>query len=98
MKAIECCANFMADKKIRNKNIINYSDSKAAIESINKGYINSIMTKMCIIRLNELAEKSNKITLCWVPSHQSILGDTIADKLAKDSLECAVSVQVPIIC
>ena len=46
--------------------------------------------------MNLLAKERNIITLCWVPSHQSILGNTIADKLAKDSLECEVSVQVPI--
>ena len=96
MKAIERCANIMVDKKIRNKNVIIYSDSKAALEAINKGYINSITIKDCILKLNKLAKESNKITLCWVPSHQSILGNTIADKLAKDSLECEVSVQVPI--
>ena len=40
--------------------------------------------------------RANKTTLCWVPSHQGILGNSIADKLAKDSLEYEISIELPI--
>ena len=53
--------------------------------------------KDCIQRLNELVNESNKVTLCWVPSHQGIIGNSIAEKLEKDSLECSeISIQLPI--
>ena len=70
IKAIEQCAKLTADKNISNKNILIYSDSKSALESLNIGYIFSITTKQCIIKLNELAIRANKTTLCWAPSHQ----------------------------
>ena len=85
----------MADKNVKCRNIIIYSDSKSALESLNRGYIYSTINKDCILKLNELAIESNKVTLCWVPSHQSILGNLIADKLAKDSLECEISIELP---
>ena len=96
IKAIEHCAKLTVDKNIKNENIIIYSDSKSALESINRGYINSVTIKECILQLNELSKQSNKITLCWVPSHQGILGNSIADKLAKDSLESNEITQMPI--
>ena len=56
IKAIECGVNRLTIRNVNNKNIILYTDSQSALESINRGYINSVTMKDCILWLNELAK------------------------------------------
>ncbi|XP_020297379.1 uncharacterized protein LOC109861935 [Pseudomyrmex gracilis] len=59
-----------------------YTDSKAAIGALTKTTTESSVVWDCMQTLNRLGDH-NKITLIWVPGHQGIRGNEIADSLAK---------------
>ncbi|KAM8702681.1 hypothetical protein ACLKA7_000811 [Drosophila subpalustris] len=59
-----------------------YSDSQAAIKSIAATTTNSISVSKCRKSLHEMAGHFD-ICLIWVPGHQDIPGNCIADELAR---------------
>jgi hypothetical protein len=63
----------------RNKRILIFSDSQAALKALSGPKVTSRLDA-----LTALADLS-KVTLLWVPGHQSIRGNEQADKLAKQA-------------
>jgi ribonuclease HI len=66
----------------RNKRILIFSDSQAALKAINNPKVTSRLVVECMDALSELAER-NEVTLMWVPGHSGILGNEKADELAR---------------
>ena len=83
VEAINETATILSMNKIKNKNIDIYSDSQAAIKSLDKRKIKNSTVLNCILNLNSLAE-TNNITINWIPGHRGFVGNEIADKLAKN--------------
>jgi len=76
------CANTLTLVKATNRNILICSDSRAAINALAKTTTESSVVWDCMLTLNRLGE-SNRITVVWVPGHQGIHGNEVADGLAK---------------
>src|SRR5206468_7966540 len=85
-KALDMARDYCRAGETRN--IVIFSDSLSAIESLN-----SIRhhTRSDIIRdIDELmATFANMVTVSWVPAHVGIHGNEVADKLAKEALSHA---------
>ena len=64
-----------------NRPVHIYTDSKSAINAIDKNTIKTITVKQCIENLNELG-KTTEVTVHWIPGHQDYDGNEIADLLA----------------
>ena len=58
-----------------------YTDSKSAINAIDKHTIKSIIVKQCIDNLNELG-RTTEVTINWIPGYQNYDGNEITDLLA----------------
>ncbi|UYV69636.1 hypothetical protein LAZ67_7000076 [Cordylochernes scorpioides] len=71
-------------EKNETKNIIIYTDSKAAIFTIkNCYYSQDRLLKNIAADINKLI-KNTKISLQWIPSHVGVPGNEEADRLAKE--------------
>ncbi|UYV60592.1 hypothetical protein LAZ67_1001615 [Cordylochernes scorpioides] len=71
-------------EKNETKNIIIYTDSKAAIFAIkNCYYSQDRLLKNIAAEINKL-NKNTKIGLQWIPSHVGVPGNEEADRLAKE--------------
>lgn len=82
LHAIERCAAINLSRGYANRRIAILSDSQAAIRAINAYVVTSKLVWDCITRLNELGS-TNTVTIHWVPGHNDIHGNEMADKLAK---------------
>ncbi|UYV77598.1 hypothetical protein LAZ67_15001667 [Cordylochernes scorpioides] len=71
-------------EKYETKNIIIYTDSKAAIFEIkNCYYSQDRLLKNIAAEINKL-NKNTKISLQWIPSHVGVSGNEETDRLAKE--------------
>ncbi|XP_020297722.1 uncharacterized protein LOC109862173 [Pseudomyrmex gracilis] len=80
--AILECARLLLSRETKTRRINIYTDSKAAIGALAKTTTESSVVWDCMQALNRLGERNN-ITLVWVPGHQDIQGNEVADSLAK---------------
>jgi ribonuclease HI len=80
--AIRLCAEESIQWDLRDEDIYIFSDSQAAIMALGNSRIYSVAVRNCIQKLNELG-KCNKLTIAWVPGHEGIEGNEIADELAR---------------
>ncbi|XP_020296545.1 uncharacterized protein LOC109861345 [Pseudomyrmex gracilis] len=76
------CARLLLSKETKKRRINIYTESKAAIGALAKTTTESSVVWDCMQALNSLGER-NSITLVWVPGHQGIQGNKMADSLAK---------------
>lgn len=65
-----------------DKRIYICSDSQSAIKAVSSTLVKSKMVYECKRSLNELGSR-NKLSLIWVPGHESISGNEKADELAR---------------
>ena len=68
----------------KNKQILIYSDSQAALKALSGPKVTSRLVAECLDALFALASL-NEVTLVWVPRHQGILGNEQSDKLARQA-------------
>ncbi|XP_024890314.1 uncharacterized protein LOC112466452 [Temnothorax curvispinosus] len=91
--AINCSALHLlwTRKYVGGSEIIILSDCQAVLKSINNNHLNIHKNKyvtearILIYKLEKFCDK--KIVLVWIPAHAGILGNEIADGLAKEATE-----------
>ena len=66
-----------------NREITIYSDSQAAVRSLEARFTRSTIVAECSQKLRKLAE-NNSVTLQWIPGHAGYEGNERADELAKE--------------
>ena len=80
--AIIICATEMLGRNYKGKNIYILSDSQSALFALDSVQFNSKLVWNCFQLLSGLAERY-KVHLFWVPGHEGIEGNEMADSLAK---------------
>ena len=80
--ALKEAAHIINVKNFHKINIEFYTDSQAAIKSLQKRITRKELIKEWHEILNNLG-KTNKVTINWIPEHEGYEGNEIADKLAK---------------
>jgi hypothetical protein len=84
--AIKGCTDQNIDRNYKNSNIYILSDSQSAIKALDKHHITSKLVWDCRQSLMQLA-RHNRVQLIWVPGHVGIVGNEMADQLAKTGSE-----------
>ena len=96
--AIKSAANWLAEKEMVRKNIIIYSDSRAALLALNQTKIKSKLV-LSTRRVLDRVGKDNTVVLRWVKAHVGHFGNEFADELAKKGAEgqrvCADAPNIP---
>ena len=83
-------AMYYLDKlKPATNTVFLFSDSQAALKALDSNTNNSFTIKECRKSLNEMAKHYN-ISLQWVPGHHDIVGNCIADELARNGTTTAI--------
>jgi ribonuclease HI len=82
--AILQCAYENIRRSYKNKWILIFSDSQAALKALNGPKVTSRLVAECLDALSALANL-NEVTLIWMPRHQGILGNEKADKFARQA-------------
>jgi ribonuclease HI len=80
--AILQCASENIRRTYKNKHILIFSDSQAALKALSGPKVTSGLVAECLDDLSALASL-NKVTLAWVLGHGGISGNEEADKLAR---------------
>jgi len=82
--AILQCACENIRRAYKNKRVLIFSDSQAALKALSSQKVTSGRFAGCLDALFVLATL-NEVTLIWVPGHRGILGSEEADKLARQA-------------
>jgi ribonuclease HI len=80
--AIKACISQNINRGYKNRNTYILSDSQAAIKALGKYQITSKLVWDCHQSLIQLA-RQNRVPLVWVPGHEGIAGNELADQLAR---------------
>jgi ribonuclease HI len=71
---------------LKEKDILIFTDSQAAIKALKNPSVSSKLVEECKTKLNLLG-KNNEVKLAWVPGHSGILENEIADILANEGAD-----------
>ena len=63
-----------------------FSDSRAAIQSLDNTKYRSALVRDTITALNTLGAKVNRLELAWIKAHNNFCGKERADELAKNAM------------
>jgi ribonuclease HI len=80
--AILQCAYKNIRRAYKNKRILIFYDSQAALKALSGLKVTSRLVAECLDALYAL-ESLNEVTLIWVPGHQDILGNEQGDMFAR---------------
>ena len=80
--AVGRTASHLIFAETKNKSVVMYCDSQAAIMALDNTKIKSKTTLEAVLALNKLGE-NNQVLIRWIPAHSSYLGKEKADSLAK---------------
>ena len=80
--AIKECACCLSAGGYSGKSVWIFSDSQAALKSLQRYTVKSSLVLDCINALNNLST-NNMVTLSWIPGHSGVFGNNIADNLAR---------------
>ena len=78
------CEDILQDfDKYKPKYVKIFSDSQAAIMALDTSEMTSLLVKQTKITLNNLATRTQRLTLVWIKAHVGHEGNEEADKMAK---------------
>ena len=83
----EACKKFNDIKQSNMQYIKIFSDSQAAILALNSNTVTSSLVKQTIITLNLLADKTERLEICWIKAHVGYDGNERADQLAREAVK-----------
>ena len=81
---------------MHNQSIIVLVDSQAAIKSLIKCTLTSIVVLNCIKNQNQLG-KQNHVSIAWIPGPAGVHGNEVADYLAKSGSKSKIHGPEPFI-
>jgi ribonuclease HI len=84
--AIYSVVKHMIESGVTGRSIHIYSDSQAALKSLNKCRVTSCNVHDCLTALNHLGS-GNDVSLCWIPGHTDRDGNDCADSVARAATE-----------
>jgi len=82
--AIDESARQMVRAELSGKKVLICSDSKSSIDALSSCKFSSALVLQCFRALETLSEK-NEVDLTWVPAHSGVLGNELADELAREA-------------
>jgi ribonuclease HI len=95
--ALKQCALRIVDRGCQNHSVEMFSDSQAALLAVGSHTVVSPLVRGCISALNKVGEE-NSLTVTWVPGHEGVEGNEIADELARDGSAASFYGPEPAIC
>ena len=96
--AIYQAINF-AHKNLKKQNIVIFSDSLSALLMIKNYQQNQLnfLVNLIVQQIYDFSIQSIDIALQWIPSHRGIVGNNIADQVAKDACSYHVITKLPLV-
>ena len=81
-----CASTCQRRGDLTGKRIYIASDSQAALKALTSFTITSRLVSGCLDQLKKLATRC-RLTLLWVPGHLGIMGNEVANELARKASE-----------
>ena len=75
----------MENIRTTDKSVTIYTDSQTTVDSLQNSNIHTYLIEKIRRKETELKQAEWKIYFCWVKAHVRILGNELADTLAKDA-------------
>jgi ribonuclease HI len=94
--ALTVAASCMKQSGLKGVTIDIFTDSQAAIRTLNREWTATKTTRECKQRLNELA-RENLVTVRWIPGHVGVEGNEAADRVAKEAASMKVEGPLPLL-
>ena len=66
-----------------DKRVTIYTDSQTTLDKLQNSNIHTYIVEEIRRKITEMKESEWKITLCWVKAHAGVMGNELADALAK---------------
>ena len=81
--AIFAALQYIEKTQRTDKRITIYTDSKITLDKLQNSNIHTYIIEEIRKKIIEMNKTSWEVTLCWVKAHAGILGNELADTLAK---------------